>query len=273
MCETIFFVVDYSSVWPEICRVLSKIQWRFLRWISGKNYFGRIFQKFCANQAYPLPKFVKFRSTFCNFILGTYCAEKNHTIISYGLCPQVRRRVHKQITKRRYGAEKPTRFVFDTPVLFTLGLGQTTRYSLGVLIWKFYQTFVTVSIEFWQRFEPEIRPTWLTINFFIDHYHGWKECSFVSKTVRFFRGWIIIRLIWNLSCFVPNSVEILTWNFRKKVFQETFLEILCKPGLCSTKTCEISPHFLQIYFASVFPKVIYTSIFICCLHPGKETRL
>ena len=44
-----------------------------------KNYFGRIFQKFCANQGYPLPKLVKFRPTFFNFILGPYCAEKIHT--------------------------------------------------------------------------------------------------------------------------------------------------------------------------------------------------
>ena len=58
-----FFVAEYSSVWPEICRVLSQIQWRFLRGISGKNYFGWLFPKFCANQGYPLPKLVKFRHT------------------------------------------------------------------------------------------------------------------------------------------------------------------------------------------------------------------
>ena len=73
----ILFVGEYSSVWPEICPVLSQIQWRFLGGISGKNHSGRIFQKFCKNQGYPLPKLVKFRPNFCNFILGPYCAEKN----------------------------------------------------------------------------------------------------------------------------------------------------------------------------------------------------
>ena len=68
---------EYSSVWPEICPVLSKFQWRFLGGISGKNHFRRIFQKFCKNQGYPLAKLVKFRPNFCNFILGPYCAEKN----------------------------------------------------------------------------------------------------------------------------------------------------------------------------------------------------
>jgi len=74
-----FFLGEYSSVWPEISRVLSQIQYRFLRGILGKNYFGRIFQKFCANQGYPLPILVKFRHTFCNFFLGPYCAKKIHT--------------------------------------------------------------------------------------------------------------------------------------------------------------------------------------------------
>jgi len=75
-------------------------------------------------------------------------------VLSYVVCTQVSRHVHKQITKRRYGEEKSGRFVFGKPVLFTLGLGLTTPYSFGILVWNFYQTFVTVSIEFWLRFEP-----------------------------------------------------------------------------------------------------------------------
>jgi len=48
------------------------------------------------------------------------------------------------------------------------------------------------------------------------------------KLFVFFRGWIVIRFTWNLSRFVPNSVEILTWNFRKKLFQENFSEIFAQ---------------------------------------------
>jgi len=82
VCETVwfFFLGEYSSVQPEICRVFSQIHSRFLRGISGKKYFWRIFQKFFANQGYPLLKLVKFRHTFCNFILGPYCVEKIHTM-------------------------------------------------------------------------------------------------------------------------------------------------------------------------------------------------
>jgi len=84
---------------------------------------------------------------------------------SYVVCTQVRRHVHKQITERRYGKEKPGRFLFGKPVLFTLGLGHTAPYSLGVLVWNFYQTFVIVFIEFRMRFEPQTRPTKFAINF------------------------------------------------------------------------------------------------------------
>jgi len=60
---------------------LSQIQWRFVGRISGKNYSGRIFQKFCANQGYHLPKLVKFRPNLCNFNLGPYCAHKHFRML------------------------------------------------------------------------------------------------------------------------------------------------------------------------------------------------
>jgi len=159
--------------------------------------------------------------------------------LSYVFCTQARRHVHKRITKRTYGEEKLGRFVFGKPVLFTLGLGLTTPYSLGILVWNFYQTFVTVCIEFWRRFEPQIRPTRLTINFLSVTTRAERKPRFCVKLFDFFRGWILIGLTWNMSRFVPNSVEILGWNFRKKLFRENFSEILCKPRLSSTESCEI----------------------------------
>jgi len=41
------------------------------------------------------------------------------------------------------------------PFLFALGLELITLYSLGVLIWNFYQTFHILFIELWLRFDPE----------------------------------------------------------------------------------------------------------------------
>jgi len=72
-----FFVGKYSSVWPEICRILSRIQWRFLRGISGKNISGEFFRNFRANQGYPLPKLVTFLPTFCYFYSASVLRSKN----------------------------------------------------------------------------------------------------------------------------------------------------------------------------------------------------
>ena len=139
--------------------------------------------------------------------------------------------MYKQITKRRYGEQKPWRFVFGKPPLFTLGLGLTTPYSLGILVWNFYQKFVTTSIEFWLIFDPQFRPTRLAINFLFIIVRAERKVRLCVKMFHFFRGWKLIRMTWNLSRFVSNSVVILGWNFRKKIFRENFSEILCKPRL------------------------------------------
>jgi len=155
------------------------------------------------------------------------------------------------MTQRRYGEEKPRRLVFGKLVLFAPGLGLTTPYSLGILVWNYYQTFVTVFAVFWLRFEPQIRPARLGINFLFITARAERKVRLCAKLFDFFRGWILIRWTWNLSRFVPNSVEILAWNFRKKPLRENFSEIVCKPRLSSTNTCEISPCFLQFRSGSV----------------------
>jgi len=155
----IFFLREYLSVWPQICRVLSQIQSRFLGGISWKNNYGIVFHKFCANQSYLLQKNFWNFSLLSPILSWVHSALKIFTqALSYIVWTQERRHVHKQTTKRRYGEENPGRFVFGKPVLFTLGLGLTTPYSLGILVWKIYHTLVIVSIEFWQIFEPKFIP-------------------------------------------------------------------------------------------------------------------
>ena len=146
---------------------LSQIQWRFLRGISGKKIlFRENFPNFFCK-----PKPILYQNwwnfTQLSAILLWFCiALKKFTqVLSYVVCTQIRSHVHKEITEGRYGEEKPGRFVFEKPVLFTLSLGLTTPSSLGILVWNFYQMFVTVSIEFWHRLELQIRPTRFAINF------------------------------------------------------------------------------------------------------------
>ena len=43
-----------------------------------KTILGEFFRNFVKNQGNPLPKHVKFRPTFCNFILGPNCVEQIH---------------------------------------------------------------------------------------------------------------------------------------------------------------------------------------------------
>jgi len=93
------FFIDHCQSWREgsfVCETVSFFSWvnthlfdlkfvAFYTKFSGhsyvefqeKNYSGRIFQKFCADQSYSLPKLVKLRPTFCNFYSGSVSHWKN----------------------------------------------------------------------------------------------------------------------------------------------------------------------------------------------------
>jgi len=209
LCVKLF---DFLPRWILICltwnfRVLSQIQSIFLRGISGKNYFGTIFLKFCEKPRLSSSKICEISPYFLQFYsLSKNCVEKFTQVLSCVVCTLLRRHVHKPIIKMRYREEKSGHFVFGKPVLFTLGLGLTTPYSLGLLIWKFYQTFVIVCIEFWLRFEPQIRSIRFSINFLFITDRVERNVRLCVKLFDIFPRCILIRLTWNLSRFVPNSV-------------------------------------------------------------------
>jgi len=243
VCETVWFFSWVNTHPFDLKLVVFLPKFSGDSWVEfqEKTIPREFFINFVQTKAiYPLPKLVKFRPNFCNFILRSVLRWKKFTqALSYVFCAKVRRHVHKRITKRRYGEEKPGGFVFGKPVLFTLGLGLTTPYSLGILVWNFYQTFVNVSIEFWLRFESQIRTTRLAINFVFVTARAERRFVCVWNCLIFFVGEYLS--VWPEACYVffPNSVEILGWNFRKKLIRENFSEILCKPTLSSTETCEI----------------------------------
>ena len=120
-----------------------------------------------------------------------------------------------------------------------------------------------MSVEFWLVFEAQIRPTRLAINFLLITARAERKVRLCAKLFDFFRGRILIRLTWNLSRFVPYSVEILTWNFRKKLFWENFSEILWNPRLSSTETCAISPYFRQLLFWVRIALKRFTQVLLC----------
>jgi len=218
----IFFVGEYSSVWPEICRVLSQIQSRFLREISGKNYFGIIFHKFYWKPRLFSTETCEISPYFRQFYSRSVLHWKKFTqAFSYVFCTQVRRHAHKQITRRRYREEKLGCFVFGKPVLFTLVLGLTTPYSLGISVWKFYQSFAIVPTEFWLRFERQIRPTGFAINFLFITVRAARKVRLCVKLFDFFRGWTLIRLTWNFVAFCPK----FSWDSYVKFQEKTIVRI------------------------------------------------
>ena len=236
--------------WNLSCFVPNSVE--ILAWNFRKKLFRENFSIILSKPRLSSTKTCEISPYFPIFVFWVRIALKKFTLVlSYVVCTQVRRHVNKQITKKRYGGEKAGRFIFEKPVLFTFGLALTTPYSLGILVWNFYQTFVTVSTESWLRFQPHIRPTRLAINFLFITARAERKVRLCVELFDFFRRRILIRLTWNLSRCVPNSVKILTWNFRKKLFSENFSIILCKPRLSYTKTCWISPYCPKLYSGSV----------------------
>ena len=108
--------------------------------------------------------------------------------------------------------------------------------------------------------------------FFIHHCRCWKECSFLCETVWFF-SWVNTHLFdLKFVAFYPKYNGDSYVEFQEKTISGEFFRNLCKPRLSSTKTCEISPYFLQFYSGSVLRWKNSYKYFLCCLHTGKESR-
>jgi len=130
-CETVWFLswVNTHSFDLKFVAFCSKFNGDSYVQFQEKTISGEFFRNFVQTKAIPYQHLRNF-AIVSEFLFWVRIALKKFTqILSYVVCTQVRRHVHKQITKRRYGAEKPGRFVFWKPGLFTLGLGITTPYS------------------------------------------------------------------------------------------------------------------------------------------------
>jgi len=129
-----------------------------------------------------------------------------------------------------------------------------------------------VSTKFWLRFEPQIPPAGLAINFLFITARAERKVRLCVKLFYSFRGWILIRLTWNLSRFVPNSVEILPWISGKNYFRRIFQKFCANQGYPLPKLMKFRPTFWNFNLGPYCAENIRTSTFICCLHPGKEAR-
>jgi len=194
---------------------------------------------------------VKFRPTFCNFFSGLYCAKKVHAS-TFVCCLHPGKEARPQTDHRKkIRGRKARTFCFRKTGFVHSRSGTYCALLLGYFGLKFLPDIrhcvYWVLAEIW----AQTRPTRSAINFLLITARAERKVRPCVKLFDFFPGWILIRLTWNLSRFVPNSVEILTRNFRRKPFRENFSEILWEPRLSSSKTCEISPYFLQFISRSV----------------------
>ena len=167
MYETVWFF-SWVNTHPFDLKFVAfcpKLSWDAYIKFKEKTISDEFFRNFVQTKTILYQNWWNFALLYDILFWVGIALKKFTLVLSYVFCTQVRRHVHKKITKRRFGGENLGCFVFEKPVFFTLGLGLTTPYSSGILVWNFYQTFVTVSTEVWLRFDTQIRPTRLTINF------------------------------------------------------------------------------------------------------------
>jgi len=150
----IFFVGEYSSVWTEICRVLSQIQWRFLRGISGKKYFGQFFRNFVQT------KVILYRNLW-NFTLVSeilfwdrIALKKFTQVLSYVLCTLVRTHVNK-ISQKEYTGEKTQDILFSENQFCSPSIWDLLRLTLWVFLSWATHTFDLKFVAFFFKFSGD----------------------------------------------------------------------------------------------------------------------
>jgi len=216
-CVKLFghFLTESSSVWVELCLFSSQILLGFFHKISTRNSFWKMFQKLLALQGAPLSRFAKFGTSFCNFILSSYYGEKfiwkfysNLICFLYPIKEASPKRKHR----KRYQEEKPGSSIFGKNKFSSFVCFLSVTYYvlfLGCLDLKLLPDIPYC--VYWDvvGFQSSNSFHKICNEFFIHHCHDWKEGSFLCETVSLFSNWLPIRLSWNFSRFVQNSIGIL----------------------------------------------------------------
>ena len=112
MCETLWFVswVNTHLLDLNIFALCPKFSGDSYVGFQAKTILGDFFTNFRTNEGTESGEISPY---FLQFLFCVRIALKKFTqILSYVFCTQLRRHVHKRITKRRYREEKSGRFVF-----------------------------------------------------------------------------------------------------------------------------------------------------------------
>jgi len=239
VCETVWFF-SWVNTHPFDLKSLAlcpKFSGDSYVEFQEKSISGKFFRNFVQTKALLYQNLWNFALLSAIFFRVCVALKKFTQGLSYVVCTQVRRYVRKQITERRYGEEKAGCFVFGKPILFTLGLGLTALYCLGILVWNFYQTFVIVSIVFWLRFEPQTRPTRFPIKFLFITAGLKGRFICVWNCLIFFFG--LHLSVWAKICCVLSQIKwtFLCWISGKNHFGWIFQKFCANQRLSFSKTC------------------------------------
>ena len=151
-----------------------------------KKISGEFLRNFIQNKGYSLPKIVKFRPTFCNFILGPYCVEKIHTT-TFICCFHPGKEARLQTNhKNKIRWRKARTFCFRKTSFFPSHFGTYYALLLGyfslIFLPDISNCVYCVLAEIWAP-----NSSYKICNkFFIHHGQGRKEGLFVCETVWFF---------------------------------------------------------------------------------------
>ena len=161
-----------------------------LTWNLRKKLFPDNFSEILCKPRLSSTETCEMPPYFLQFYSGSILHLKKFTqVLSYVVCTKVRRHVHKQITKKEDTERKSQNVLFSENQCCLLSVWDLLRQTPWVFWYEiFTRHFLTVSIEFWMRFEPQIHPARLAINFLFVTAKAERKVRLCVKLFDFFRG-------------------------------------------------------------------------------------
>jgi len=243
-------------------------------WRFRKKLFRDNFSEILCRPRLSPTKTCQISPYFLQFLFWIRIALKKFTQgLSYVVCTQVRRHVHKQITKRRYAEEKPGRSVFRKTSFVQSGSGTYYALLLGCFGLKFLPDVRNYVHWVWPEICAPNSSHKICNKFFIDHCQGWKEGSFVCETVWFF-SWVNTHLFdLKFVAFCPKFSGDSYVEFQEKTIPGEFFRNIVQTKAILYKNLWNFALLSAIFILDPYrAEKIHTRTFICCLHPGKEAR-
>ena len=270
VCETLWFFswVNTHPFDPKFVAFFP-ISVKILTWNFRKKLFQENFSEIlCKTKAILYQNLWNFAQLSTILFWVRIMLKKFTQVLSYVICTQVGRHVHKQITEGRYGEGKTRTFCFRKTSFVHSKSGTYYALFLGYFGLKFLpDVFHCVCSIFAQSWAPDSSHM-ISNKLFIHHCQGWMEGSFVCETAWFF-SWV------NTHPFDPKFVVSgdSYMEFQEQtISREFFRNFVQTKGYPIPKLVKFRPTLCNFILSLYCAEKIHTSTFIFCLHPSKEAR-